>query len=175
MADVLLLVDVQRNMMGPPEPLPAAARVDAVVRDLLTRARVAGAPVVHIRNNGGEGEPDETGTPGWELVHDVVGGEHVVDKHEPDSFAGTPLGGLVPPGATVVVTGAQSEYCVRATALSALRRGNRVLLPEGGHATYDSASPADEISAAVDRELVVAGAEVRPAAGIGFARPPAAG
>ncbi|GAA4437901.1 hypothetical protein GCM10023148_44850 [Actinokineospora soli] len=124
MAEVLVLVDVQRNMVRPPTPVPGAEEIDAAVTTLLTRARIAGAQVVHVRNNGGTGDPDETGTPGWELVHDVVGGEHIVDKAESDAFAGTELADLVPPGARLVVAGMQSEYCVRATALSALRRGH---------------------------------------------------
>ena len=50
-------------------------------------ARTARAAVVHIRNNGGGNDPDAPGTTGWELVHDVHSGEHVVDKREPDAFA----------------------------------------------------------------------------------------
>ncbi|GGS38619.1 isochorismatase [Actinokineospora fastidiosa] len=153
-----MLVDVQRNMIRPPTPVPSAPAVEAAVVDLLTRARIAGVPVVHVRNNGGTGDPDETGTPGWELVHDVVGGEHVVDKTEPDAFAGTLLADLIPSGSRVVIAGMQSEYCVRETALSALRRGHEVVL--AAHATYDDDTDATTIARRVERELAAAGVSV---------------
>jgi nicotinamidase-related amidase len=42
MTTVLLLVDVQRNMLEPPEPVPQAETVGAAIEDLLERARSAG-------------------------------------------------------------------------------------------------------------------------------------
>ncbi|MGQ0841087.1 isochorismatase family protein [Actinokineospora sp.] len=171
MTEVLLLVDVQRNMLLPPEPVPDAAPVTRAVSDLLARARTAGAAVVHVRNNGGAGEPDETGTAGWELVHDVLADEPVIDKHEADAFTGTPLVDVLPAGTPVVVAGMQSEYCVRATVLAALRRGHPVTLAQGAHATYDSGSSlAATIATAVERELAEAGAAVRGHANITFGR-----
>jgi nicotinamidase-related amidase len=160
MPTVLLLVDVQRNMLGPPEPVPAAASVGAALAGLLDRARAAGAPVVHIRNNGSSGDPDAPGSPGWELIHPVAPGEHVVDKYEPDAFSAKELPGLVPASATVVVAGMQSEYCVRATSLAALSRGNTVVLARGAHATYDGEEPATAVSASVEAELEAAGVAV---------------
>ncbi len=160
MAHVLLLVDVQRNMLLPPEPVPDAPLVSAAVAELLGRARTAGVPVVHVRNNGGVGEPDETGTSGWELVHDVLAGEHVIDKFEPDAFVGTALADLVPDGAAIAVAGMQSDYCVRATALSALGRGHEVTLAGGAHATYDGDTPAAAISQDVESQLAEAGVAV---------------
>ncbi|SDC30262.1 isochorismatase family protein [Actinokineospora iranica] len=160
MAEVLLLVDVQRNMLLPPEPVPDADSVGAAVTGLLARARTAGVPVVHVRNNGGVGEPDETGTPGWALVHDVLAGEHVVDKFETDAFLGTSLADLVAEGAAIAVAGMQSEHCVRATTLGALGRGYSVTLAAGAHATYDGATTAAAISREVERELASAGAHV---------------
>jgi nicotinamidase-related amidase len=105
---------------------PEVRHVGTAIKDLLGRARSAGATVIHIRNNGGDSDPDAPGTPGWELVHEVVPGEHTVDKNECDAFAGTGLSGLVPEAATVVVAGMQSEFCIRETSLSALRRGHAV-------------------------------------------------
>lgn len=87
-------------------------------------------------------------------------GEQIVDKHEPDAFAGTGLPDLIPASASVVVAGMQSEYCVRATSLSALRRGHPVALVRGAHATYDGEASADAISRRVEEELSAAGAAV---------------
>jgi nicotinamidase-related amidase len=160
MPPVLLLVDVQRNMLLPPEPVPGADAVAEAIAGVLRRAREGGATVVHIRNNGGPGDPDTPGTAGWELVHEVREGEHVVDKDKPDAFAGTGLAKLVPASAAVVVAGMQSEYCVRETSLSALRRGHQVTLVRGAHATYDGDLPAAAISRRVEEELAAAGASL---------------
>lgn len=160
---VLLLVDVQRNMLKPPAPVPDAPAVTVSIEDVLARARAAGTVVVHIRNTGDAGDPDEPGTSGWELVNAVRSGEHVVDKPVQDAFDGTPLAGLVPDGAHVVVTGMQSEYCVRATSLAALRRGHRVTLVRGAHATYD-----DGVAAEVEAELAAAGVTVADRADLVF-------
>lgn len=168
MTSVLLLVDVQKDMLEPPEPIPDAAPVGEAIKDLLGRARSAEIPVIHIRNTGGPGDPDAPGTPGWELVHDVAAGEHVVDKDECDAFAGTRLADLVPASATVIVAGMQSEFCIRETALSALRRGYPVILVRGAHATYDGEIPARDTSDAVEAELAEAGASVLGPAGLPF-------
>jgi nicotinamidase-related amidase len=160
MASVLLLVDVQKDMLEPPEPVPDAETVAEAIKDLLGRARSAGTPVIHIRNNGAADDPDAPGTPGWELVLEVAPGEHVVDKHECDAFDGTSLSGLVPESATVIVAGMQSEFCVLETSLSALRKGHRVLLVRGAHATYDGKVPARVTSQAIEAELSAAGASV---------------
>ena len=168
MTSVLLLVDVQKNMLQPPEPVPDAATVGEEIKDLLGRARSAGMPVVHIRNNGDEDDPDAPGTQGWELVHEVAPGEHVVDKFECDAFAGTGLSELVSESATVIVTGLQSEYCVRETSLSALRRGHPVVLVRGAHATYDGEVPARATSQAIETELRTAGVSVLDPAELPF-------
>ncbi|GAA3442630.1 isochorismatase family protein [Planomonospora venezuelensis] len=163
MNQVLLLIDVQRNMLLPPRPVPAAEAVSAAITALLERARAAGMPVIFVRNNGGEDDPDATGTPGWELVHEVRPGEFVVDKHTPDAFAGTGLAWLLPPTASVVVAGMQSEWCVRETSLAALGHGHAVILARGAHATYDDGGPAADISRKVEEELAAAGVRVTEA------------
>jgi nicotinamidase-related amidase len=91
-----------------------------------------------------------------------------VDKFDSDSFAGTNLSELVPASATVIVARMQSEYCVRATSLSALGQGHPVVLVRGAHATYDGAGPAQATSAAVEAELRDAGAAVIEPADVRF-------
>ena len=144
----LLVVDVQANMFDP--PVTDAARVGPAIADLLARARAAGEPVVHVRHNGGSGDPDFPGTAGWQLVHAPLPGEPIVDKHQPSAFEGTNLAELLPVGAITIV-GMQSDYCIRATTLAALERGYTVTL--GPHATYG-----DGIAETVSAELRAAGA-----------------
>lgn len=157
---MLLLIDIQRNMLEPPAPVPAWESVSAAIATLLDRARTAGEPVAWVRNNGGSRDPDAPGTPGWELVHQPVDGEPVIDKVLPDSFANTDLGDLLPPASHLVVAGMQSEWCVRETSLTALALGHQVTLVSGAHATYDDGRPAHEISAEVEKELASSGARI---------------
>ncbi|WP_042404583.1 isochorismatase family protein [Streptacidiphilus carbonis] len=174
MTPALLLIDVQRNMLLPPEPIPDASAVRAALTELLARARRAGSVIVHVRNSGDPevGDPDVPGTPGWELVFEPLPEEHVIDKLSSDSFDGTGLERLLPAKSPLVVAGMQSEYCVRATSLAAISRGHAVVLASGAHATYPDAfpdgQPAEEISAAVELELAAAGAEITPWDGIRF-------
>jgi nicotinamidase-related amidase len=165
----LLLIDVQRNMLLPPQPVPEAPAVGRRITEILERARHAGAMVVHVRNNGGHDDPDAPGTTGWELVHEAAGREAVIDKLTPDAFAGTELASLLADAREVVIVGMQSEYCVRETALAALERGLTVVVAQGAHATYGRRErTAAEIAAAVEAELGQAGAQVLDADDITF-------
>lgn len=137
---VLLLIDVQVNMLAePPEGVPNAHTVKKNIEQILSTARSSQTPpkIIHIRNNGDIGDPDQPGTPGWQLALPVLPNEPVIDKLKNNAFAGTTLSSLVPETSDLVVVGMQSDFCVRATCSAALGRGNNVLLVEGAHATYD--------------------------------------
>jgi len=171
MATALLLVDVQRNMLEGSTPVPAAGQVRPALQSLLTRARSAGALVVHIQNDGPEGSPDEPGTEGWELVFPPVPGELAVRKTEPDVFIADAClaSALTARGVDrVVVAGMQSNYCIAQTSRGALRHRFTVLLASGAHATYDEQDSAAIISASVETALSRDGVDVVPAAGITF-------
>src|SRR6516164_4409251 len=90
MTRALMLIDVQRNMLEPPAPVPSAASTRDALEDLLLRARRASALVVHVQNDGPPGEPDEPGTDGWQLVFPVSDGELIVRKDQDDTFAANP-------------------------------------------------------------------------------------
>lgn len=165
----LLLIDVQRNMLLPPQPVPDAPAVGRRITGMLERARRAGVMVIHVRNNGGEGDPDAPGSAGWELVHEAAVHEAVIDKRTPDAFAGTGLESLLADAREIVIAGMQSEYCVRETSLAALVRGLAVVLARGAHATYGGGErTAQEIAAAVEAELAQAGAQLADADDITF-------
>ena len=161
MATTLLLIDLQRNMLEPPEQVHSAAALIDLVDGLLERARAVGAGVVHVRNNGAEEEFDFPGTPGWELYHAPVEGEAIVDKEGVDAFAETNLAELLPAGSALVVAGLASDYCVRATVLAALERGYDVRLVRGGHGAYDAdGTSAETIEKEIEDELREAGARI---------------
>ncbi|MEU9120929.1 isochorismatase family protein [Streptomyces sp. NPDC048506] len=139
--EALLLVDLQTAFVTGREAVPDAARVIDRSRDLLARARVAGALIVHLQNDGEPGTVDEPHTPGWALHLPVEPGprEVVVRKAEDDGFEGTPLAALLADAdvEALALCGVLSEMCVAATARTALARGFRVVLPHDAHATYD--------------------------------------
>lgn len=155
-------------MLNPPEPVPGATAVAQAIGRVLAAAREAGAVVIHVRHNGSAGDPDAPGTPGWELVTDVLPGEQIVDKHESNAFAGTRLADALPPAGAVVIVGMQSDMCVRETVLAARRLGHAVSLVRGAHATYDDDLTAEEISQHVERELEAAGVSVLDADAVAF-------
>ncbi|KZT06076.1 uncharacterized protein LAESUDRAFT_631245, partial [Laetiporus sulphureus 93-53] len=167
---VLLLLDVQvAPLSDPPLGVPSARTVGPNIAKVLATARAsppASRPrIVHVRNAGHSGEPDEPHTPGWQLVHMPHLNEPVLDKRKNNAFAGTALAEHVPPDAELVVVGLQSDFCVRATCSAALGRGNEVLLIRGAHATYDRVefwdggtnTPAARVESEIEEELEEAG------------------
>ena len=113
----------------------------------------------------GRGEPDEPNTIGWQLVHDPLPREYVIDKRKNNAFAGTALAELIPADAEIVMIGMQSDFCIRATCSSALERGNDVLLIKLAHATFDrlevwgsgAVTPAAQVEKEIESELEEAG------------------
>ena len=169
-----MLIDVQRNMLEPPTPVPSAASIRDALEDLLLGARRAGALVVHVQNDGSPGEPDEPGTVGWQLFFPVSAGERIVRKDQSDAFAADPLlaKGLADQQITeVVIAGMQSNYCVADSCRGALNRGLQVILTSGAHATYDENEPASAISAQIERELAAEGVTVLPFGEVSFGKP----
>jgi nicotinamidase-related amidase len=154
----LLVVDAQVDMFDPANPVHSSAALLGRLMTLIERSRQARIPVLFVRNSGAPGDPDEPGTPGWE-IHPAIApaeGEPIVDKSTGDAFAGTRLhDDLQAAGVRrVIIAGLQSEYCIRDTVLGALARGFEVTLVSDGHGTYDAGGrAAAEISAAINTEL----------------------
>lgn len=152
----LLLIDAQVNMFDPATPVYEADALLARLVDLVTRARGAEppVPVIFVRNCGGADDPDQEGTPGWEIHPRLapVAGDLVLDKTTTDAFESTTLADeLATRGIqALVIAGLQSEHCIRATTLGALARGLHVTLVANGHSTYDSG----ERTAAAIRDAV---------------------
>ncbi len=131
----LLVVDMQRDVIG------AAHEVDRVVAniaELLTRARAEQAPVVWVQHEDA-GMP--AGTTGWEIVDELrrEDGEALVAKRYGDSFEATDLEPVLSDlgVARLVVTGAQTDACIRSTLHSALARGDDTTLVGDAHTTED--------------------------------------
>jgi len=154
---VLLLLDIQVSMLAPP---PIGVPASGSVRNTHPPPLI-----VHVRNNGDVGDPDERNSDGWQLIFPPLPSELIIDKRKNNAFAGTELGDVVPSTAEIVVAGFQTDYSIRATCSAALGRGNEVLLIREAHATYDrievlhggGVTSADKIQAEVEAELEEAG------------------
>ncbi|MFD8754840.1 cysteine hydrolase family protein [Kitasatospora sp. NPDC059577] len=148
----LILIDYQntyvRGVMeleGWREALDAAA-------DLLVRARAAGATVIHVVNDGGEGTPYDVRAEIGRIHPSVAPaeGERVVVKQVPDAFAGTDLGELVDAAGhrDVVIAGFMTHMCVTFTTAGAFLRGNRPTVVAAASATRPLSSAGAVLTAA---------------------------
>ncbi len=145
----LVVVDVNVGFTDPASPL--VCELDSVVeaiRRLLGEARRAGIPVVYTTVAYDEAGREtaaafldkipalltlEAGSRWTEIDPRIAPepGEPVLVKLFASAFFGTPLAELLEEAScdTVVVTGASTSGCVRATAVDALQHGYRVVVP----------------------------------------------
>ncbi len=157
-ASALLLIDTQVNMFDPASPVAAAESLLPRLVALVRRARAAHLPIILVRNCGQPGDPDQRGTPGWELHPSLrpAEGDIVLDKTTQDTFASTALGDVLTARGIshLIIAGLQSEYCIRETTRGALARHFTVTLVSDGHSTYDGKEgTALQTSAAVNAEF----------------------
>ena len=129
----LVIVDVQVGVMANSWDAP---RVVANVARAVERARESGIPVIWVQHESDELPRDSSS---WQLVPELVPavGEKMVFKRYPSSFEETDLeDGLGQLGAThIVLAGAQTNWCIRATAYAALDRGYDLTLLKDAHTT----------------------------------------
>ena len=131
---VLLVVDVQVGVMG--EAWDSARIITNVAR-AVERARSEGVPVVWVQHSDEEDLP--YGSSPWQWVPELVPakGEPLIHKKFNSSFERTELAEeLAKLGAThIVLAGAATNWCIRATAYGALERGYDLTLIEDAHTT----------------------------------------
>jgi nicotinamidase-related amidase len=128
---VLLVVDVQVGVVREAWDAP---RIIANVARAVERARARGVPVVWVQH-----ADDElaAGSPEWQWVPELspTAGEALIPKRYNSSFEETSLGAeLARLGAShIVLAGAQTNWCIRATAYGALERGYDLTLVKDAH------------------------------------------
>lgn len=130
---VLLVVDVQVGVMQHAWDSPRI--IQNVVR-AVEKARQQGTPVIWVQHADGE---LVYGSPEWQLAPELAPaeGETRIYKEFNSSFEQTPLEEtLARLGAThIVLTGASTNWCIRATAYAALDRGYDLTLVKDAHTT----------------------------------------
>ena len=131
----LLVIDVQNGVVG---SAFERDRVIANIQSLVDRARVEHVPVLWVQHSD-DGLP--RGSEAWEYVPELkrLDTEPVVHKTYGDSFEATDLEQLLAERSVgrLVVTGAQTEACIRSTLHGALVRGYDATLVSDAHSTED--------------------------------------
>ena len=132
---VLLIVDVQVDVM---KTLWESPRIIENIRVAVERARKQNIPVIWVQH-----EDDQDGlvrgTPNWQIVPQLVPveGENRIYKEYNSSFEQTDLEDILAAlGAThIVLAGAATNWCIRATAYGAMDRGYDLTLLKDAHTT----------------------------------------
>lgn len=131
----VIVIDVQNGVVA------RSPNRDAVVANIaaaVAKARKAGAPVIWVRH---ESEQLVKDTAPWRIVPELVpgDGEPIIAKRYGDSFEDTELEAVLArlKVGKLVVTGAQTDACVRSTLHGAFTRGYDTTLVSDGHTTED--------------------------------------
>ena len=129
----LVIVDVQVGVVA--DAWEAPRTIKNVAR-AVERAREGGVPVVWVQHESDDLPRDSTS---WQLVPELVpaAGETRIYKRFESSFEATALEeSLAQLRAThIVLAGAQTNWCIRATAYAALDRGYDLTLLKDAHTT----------------------------------------
>jgi nicotinamidase-related amidase len=131
----LVVIDVQNGVMS------GAHNRDGVIANinaLVGRARAENVPVVWVQHSSDELAP---GSDVWEYVPELVrdDSEPLVHKMYGDSFEDTDLESILAARGVgrLVVTGAQTDACIRSTLHGAIVRGYDATLVGDAHTTED--------------------------------------
>ncbi|WP_037671361.1 cysteine hydrolase family protein [Streptomyces griseus] len=131
----LLVIDVQKGVLA---GAPRRDEVIANIGTLIASARAQDVPVIWVQHSDGE---LVRGSEDWQYVEELVRleSEPLVHKTWFDSFEGTALEAVLAEHGVgrVVVTGAQTDACIRSTLHGALVRGYDVTLVGDAHTTED--------------------------------------
>jgi nicotinamidase-related amidase len=136
---VLVVVDVQVGVMKSAWDAP---RVIANVSRAVERARAQGVPVIWVQH----GDDDlPRGSAPWQWVPELRprGGEPLVHKRFNSAFEDTELDRVLGEIAAthIVLAGAATNWCIRATAYGALDRGYDLTLVKDAHTTESMQLP----------------------------------
>jgi len=145
----LMVIDVQKGVVAD------AHQRDAVVANiaaLVAEARQERVPIVWVQHSD---EQLEKGSDAWEYVQELARqeSEPLVHKTFGDSFEDTDLEEVLAEAGVgrLVVTGAQTDACIRSTIHGAFARGYDVTLVGDAHTTEDQsawgAPPPDKVIA----------------------------
>ena len=131
----LLVIDVQNDVVA------NAHDRDGVIANIATvigQARAEGAPVIWVQHSDDNLPQDSAG---WQYVPELTrdDSEPLIHKHYGDSFEATDLEAVLAERKVgrLIVTGAQTDACIRSTLHGAIVRGYDATLVSDAHTTED--------------------------------------
>ncbi|WP_322013107.1 isochorismatase family protein [Paraburkholderia sp. J12] len=131
----LLVIDLQNGVIA---QAWRRQEVLGAVAGLIERARAAQVPVVWVRHSD---EDLPRGSEAWQIVEELAPApnEAIVEKNWRDAFEATELEAVLSALGVgkLIVTGAQTDMCIRSTLHGALARGYDALLVGDAHTTED--------------------------------------
>jgi nicotinamidase-related amidase len=131
----LLVIDVQNDVVAQAHE---RGTVVATIAQLVGRARAAAVPVIWVQDHS---DQLPRGSDGWQIVPELspVEAEPLVDKHYADSFEETDLEAVLARLGVgrLIVSGAQTDECIRSTLHGAIARGYDATLVSDAHTTED--------------------------------------
>lgn len=131
----LIVIDVQNDVVAHAH---GRDEVVANIASLVERARAANVPVIWVQHHD---EQLQRGSEGWQYVPELQqrDDEPIVYKSYNDAFEETTLESELATRAVghLVIVGAQTEWCIRATLHGAIARGYDALLVSDAHTTND--------------------------------------
>ena len=131
----LVVIDMQRGVVAGAYEVP---RVIKNIKTLIDRARTAHVPIIWVQHSDDELVEESEA---WQYVDELqrADGEPLVHKRYGDSFEETELESLLADLGVgrLVVTGAQTDACIRSTLHGALVRGYDTTLVSDAHTTED--------------------------------------
>ncbi|MFX0208584.1 MAG: cysteine hydrolase family protein [Candidatus Hodarchaeota archaeon] len=138
----LIVIDMQVGNFTGINPIYMGKELLSNVLSLIAHLRSIETPIIYIQNNGGKGDPDELGTPGWDIHPSIapIEGDILIQKTTPDGFHETLLKFELESLriTKMIIVGLQSEYCIDTTCRRAFSEGYEVILVEDAHSTWDS-------------------------------------
>lgn len=131
----VVVIDVQNDVVV--DGFDSQNVVDRIGK-VIDAARSAEIPVIYVQH---EDEYMAPGTEGWMIRPEIApfDGEPIVAKRFPDSFEETTFEETLSRLGIghLIITGAQSDACVRATSYRALSEGYDITLVSDAHTTSD--------------------------------------
>lgn len=151
----LLVIDVQNAVVE------GGWNREAVLDNIgkvLSTARETGVPVIYVQHENPGSVVMDRGAEGWHICAEVapITGEPIVHKQYSDAFVETTLADTLAQLGVghLIITGAQSDACVRSTTTRALVEGYDVTLVGDAHTTGEAEANGTVVPAEINVGLV---------------------
>mgnify|MGYP001811178061 CR=1 FL=1 len=145
----LLVIDVQNGVV---QSAYDRDRVVTNIAQVIRKARAASIPVIFVQHTNAEELPENSQQ--WQVVPEleIRPGDHRIGKRYNSAFEDTDLDKILAELAVseLIITGAATNWCIRATSFGALTKGYSITLVGDAHTTDDMRIAKDKVIYAKD-------------------------